>query len=329
MRSTIHLICRTLIFLSISAILPCYSTTFSQTFSAFKVEWNAFMEHKEFDHEKMNTKSYQEYEFSLLEEFSDQQCPRFRPYIETMDRHDDCRPYLDTQIVLSNGSEMSASLVRTGGPENKYQDFIASQAPLSQSIHLFWQMILENHIDQVVMVTEFFDIDNSELANQYWPKNVSEQIILENDLVVTFIEEMELLADREEYIQIRRFNLKNKGEERIVTHYWYRNWLDNNVPRQLQTILSFINTVKNDKSSLATPSPTLVHCSAGVGRTGIFIVLYHLIERIEHNDQKIDLFNFIASLRWQRPWLLGIQIQYEYCHEINDILQQSNTSILR
>lgn len=317
--------CRFIALLSVLVNLNCYSITYSEIVPSFKKEWNEFMKDKEFDYAQAASEHYQEYEFSLIEEFSDQQCSRFRPYIETMDRHDDCRPYEDTQIVLSNGSEMSASFVRTSEQENQYQNFIASQAPLKQSIQLFWQMILEHNLDQVVMLTEFLDIDNKEeLADLYWPTNVNETLILKNDISVTLLEEKNLLEELEEYIQIRRFKVKSKNEERVVTHYWYRNWLDNDVPRHLQTLLTLINAVESDKSSLASNSPILVHCSAGVGRTGVFIVLYHLLERIKFNDQKIDLFEYIAFLRWQRPYLVGILPQYKYCNQMNELFHSSS-----
>jgi protein tyrosine phosphatase len=305
--------------LAIAISSSCYAQESFLTHPGFTQEWNRFLESKEIDYAQIGSEHYQDYEFSLLEEFSDQQAVRCRPYIETVDRHIDCRPYSDNKIDLFDGTEMSASLVPLPGTHH----FVAAQAPLEHNIPMFWQMISESQMDQIVMLTELTEIKHPEkvLANSYLPQKVGEKIILENDIEITLLEETLLLSELEENIQIRKINLHHQGKDRVITHYWYRNWLDHSVPTQLETISTLINTVEGHKNSLGSNSPILVHCSGGVGRTGVFITLYHLMQRVKYNKEKISLFDFVAYLRWHRPYLIAQLGQYKFCYKIHAGLQ--------
>lgn len=291
--------------------------------SNFIQEWSCFIKSKVIDYTQMGTEIHQEYEFSLLEEFSDQQEVRYRPYIQTIDRYASCRPYYENRITLLDGTEMSASLINLTHLKRESHNFIATQAPFRHNVSLFWQMVLENHVEQIVMVTELFESENPsrELAYPYWPQRENEKIILENGLEITLIEEKELLSELKEKIQIRKLNLHHRGKDRGVTHYWYREWVDNTAPTECETILTLIKVVEEEKNSSKRASPILVHCSAGIGRTGVFITLYHLKQRIKYEKQKINLFDFVAYLRWQRPYLVGVLSQYKFCYQINATLQ--------
>ena len=271
------------------------------------MEWENFIQSKTIDPTQIGEETHHHYEFSLLEEFSDQQFSRYRPYAETMDRYINCRPYLENHVILSDGTMMSASVIQLARLEKNYHDFIASQAPFKHHNAAFWQMIVEQNIEQIVMLTELVEIENPsrELACSYWPETMHEKLVLENGLEVTLIEESELLSELEEYIQVRKFHLHQEGKDKLVTHYWYRYWMDMRAPRHSQTLLTLIQAVETEKNSSSSDSPILVHCSAGVGRTGVFITIYHFMQRAKYKDEKINLFDFIAYLRCQRPYLVA------------------------
>jgi protein tyrosine phosphatase len=95
------------------------------------------------------------------------------------------------------------------------------------------------------------------------------------------------------------------------------NWLDGAAPTQSQTIVTLINCVEEYKNSSGSNSPILIHCSAGIGRTGVFIALYHLMQRERHKDLTFNFFNFIAYLRWQRPYLVTTLSQYKFCYKVS------------
>lgn len=295
--------------------VPCHSQGYCFDDPLFAQEWNRFVGSLEIDNEKMEGEAYQEYEFQLLEEFSKQQACRHRPYIQSMDRYLRFRPYADNKMSLADGTEMSASLIQFANLGEEYHDFIATQAPFNDNIHLFWQMVWENGIDQIVMVTEFFDYakPHKELAYPYWPQVLGEHLLLQNGFEVTLAEEKELVTDLEEKIQMRKLLLRHQGEERKISHYWYRNWVDNTTPNQTQ-IFNLIHLVENEKRGQSHDAPILVHCSAGVGRTGVFIALYHAMQRAKNEEPALALFDLVGYLRWQRPCLVGTLSQYKFCH---------------
>lgn len=195
-------------------------------------------------------------------------------------------------------------------PDPTYQTFIATQAPYEQTIPQFWQMVVEKHISQIVMLTELSEARNPsiELAYPYWPTNGT--LILENGIEVTLVEQKELPSKFPEKIEVRKLRLRHGEIDRLITHYWYRNWIDNTAPDQPEVIRNLIQSVKEDSS------PVLVHCAAGVGRTGVFIVLFHLMQRAEREDKHIRLFDLVAYLRKQRPHMVATLTQYRFCYRL-------------
>jgi protein tyrosine phosphatase len=171
----------------------------------FRREWQAFLNKIAIDSNLMNQQNNLDYEFSLLEAFSDNMLVRHRPYLSSMDRNMECRPYNDNRIILKDGTEMSASWIRLPG---NYLPFIATQAPLKQNVHLFWQMVVEHDVDQIIMLTELFETPEEELCYAYWPHHNNEKLSLENGIEIKLIEEKELLADLKEKIQIRTYNVR-------------------------------------------------------------------------------------------------------------------------
>lgn len=291
------------IFLSILCINCSAETTFEQ-------EWKSFLAQKEIDASMIGKEEYLSTELALIEEFGNMQFPRRRNSIKGMDRDERWIPYNENRVTLRNGTEMSASHMRFDAP---YHSFIASQAPYKHNISLFWQMIWENQTNQIVQVTELQE-PKGELSVPYWPEKKSEALSLDTGLKITMLDERWLLSDLHEKIQIRTFEIQKDGQKRVVTHYWYRNWPDNNPPGQMQTIAVLIDTVQREKVQSGSQAPILVHCHAGVGRTGVFIALYHLTQRSQMGEPSVKFFDLVASLRWQRPRMVGNPKQYAYCY---------------
>lgn len=91
---------------------------------------------------------------------------------------------------------------------------------------------------------------------------------------------------------------------------------------------SLIQMIEKEKMSMGSNSSILVHCSAGVGRTGVFMVLYHLFQREKYKDQKIKVLDLIAFLRWQRTYSVATLSQYIFCQSWEEILAEAMTSAL-
>lgn len=304
-------------FFSLFICAACYTTASqSKNLSEFQHVWTNFLLQRGIDHHQMDPGSLLEYEFGLLEEFSLRQIIRSRPFDPLMDRYDDGCPYHENKITLLDGTEMSASVVRLHEDVFNYDTFIATQAPFQHNVHSFWKMIEENDIDQVVMLTELFEDPSFELCHAYWPENKDEKLILKNGTQITLSDEYEILSELSEYIQIRKLHLRTPAVEREITHYWYRQWKNDFPPFHTQTLLTLLNLVETKKNEKQSFGPLLVHCSGGMGRAGVFMTLYHLMQRVRNGDN-VSLFHLAASLRWQRPYAICVLNQYQFCHEIH------------
>jgi protein tyrosine phosphatase len=119
------------------------------------------------------------------------------------------------------------------------------------------------------------------------------------DITVKFEEEL-VLPD----CTVRNFILVYYDEEpKSVTQFHFSGWPDHGVPTHATAFLNFINRVRDHQDHLATSSPMVVHCSAGVGRTGTFIVVDYSILWLKQENQ-VDIFNLVKEIRQQRPFLV-------------------------
>ena len=249
-------------------------------------------------------------EFKLLDEFSAKQEFRRTPSIAERDRDRDCTPYIENQVFLKNGKPMSASFVSPAGKHREnFTHFIASQAPFPHHVDRFWSMVVDHDIHQMVMLTEFKHANGFQLADTYWPLEKEHPLVF-GELKVTLLDEKWLFPEEVEHIQIRRFRVEGPNLDRVVTHYWYRNWIDQSVPRKKAVFSKLLEVVREEKQE---SNPVLVHCAAGIGRTGVFIALYHQAENPE-----MPLFQIIVNLREQRPWMVGQIQQYLFCKQYNN-----------
>lgn len=265
-----------------------------------------------------------EKEFQLLEDFSLQQEVRMRPWNPKIDRFNDTMPFSDNMIALEDGTAMSASPI-TLATEYCTHNFIASHAPISDNCHLFWQMVWEQGIQQIVMTTELLELrpqHAGELCYPYWQDSHADTLALDNGIDVQCVEEEWLFPAETEKLQIRRFRLQRGGESRFVIHYWYRHWLDNSIPRHPHILLKLIEVVQRDRAEHAIETPILAHCAAGVGRTGVFIALFHALQHIQNGERPPALFDLVTTLRQQRPYMIAVYEQYAFCHAILEKAKQ-------
>ncbi len=290
----------------------------------FNELWNQFLSSKQVDQTKIGEEDYRATEFSLIEEWGKEQFPRRRDSIPGMDDRD-CRwvPFVENKVTLADGTEMSASFINFNWTsDDSYHNFIASQAPLQKNQHLFWKMIWEKGIEQTVMVTEMRDNEIRELCYPYFPESMGQKVQFDDGLQIECVEESRLMPTCKENVQIRLLKVSFEGQERILTHYWYRNWPDQTAPQQTNTLISLIQEVAKDKNAIDSQTPILVHCAGGVGRTGTLIASYHLAQRVEKGASIPRIFDLIAEMRWQRTKVVSRPDQYEFCHKICKDLQE-------
>lgn len=322
-RWTVKILLQTILWISIFVNAQGCDRSSSLEIGHFQKAWNSFLESKNVDQTQIGEEGHRRIEFSLIDEWGLQQLPRQRESIPGIDdREIKWVPYVENRITLLDGTEMSASYIHFNWTdEDDYHDFIATQAPLEGNVDLFWKMIWENKIEQIVMVTEIMDDGVKQLCYPYLPVSPGEILQFNHGLQVQCIDEKWLLAELKENIHIRTFKVSYEGQERVITHYWYRNWIDKTAPQATTSMIALIKEVYGDKKAVHKKAPIVVHCAAGVGRTGVFIAGYHLSEVIQKSAALPRLFDLVGQLRWQRPKMVSKPEQYEFCYRLYSDLQ--------
>ncbi|XP_077191214.1 receptor-type tyrosine-protein phosphatase V-like isoform X2 [Paroedura picta] len=193
------------------------------------------------------------------------------------------------------------------------QEFIASQGPLKKTLDDFWRLVWEQHVGTIVMLTVGME-NGRVLCEYYWPSDTSP--VFSGQMTIHLLAQN--FADE---WTTREFKLQHAGlqEERRVTHLHYTAWPDHGIPESTTSIIAFLDLVRVHMQNAKDSGPTLIHCSAGVGRTGTFVALDRLLQQLKH-EKKVDVFNTMYSLRMSRHVMIQTLGQYIFLH--NCILEK-------
>ncbi|XP_024124499.1 tyrosine-protein phosphatase non-receptor type 21 [Oryzias melastigma] len=238
-------------------------------------------------------------------------------------RFQDVLPYDDTRVELvptkeNNTGYINASHIRVtvGGQDWNY---IAAQGPLSNTCPDFWQMVWEQGISIIAMVTAEEE-SGREKSFRYWPRIGSRHTTL------TFGRLKITTRFRTESGCYATTGLKIKhlltGQERTVWHLQYTDWPDHGCPEDFKGFLTYleeIQSVRRHTNSISDPKqtipPVLVHCSAGVGRSGVVILSEIMIACLEHNET-LDVPKVLMALRAQRMLMVQTLSQYTFIYKV-------------
>jgi len=237
-------------------------------------------------------------------------------------RYTDVLCYDHTRVILQrDDNDMESDYVNANFVDGYKQKnaFISTQGPLPRTFSDTWQMVWEQSVLVIVMTTRTVERHRTK-CGQYWPE-------LEGTSLTCgiFRVESESIENYEDFIvtDLRLTNTKT-GECRPVCHFQFTSWPDYGTPDSALSMLQFLQCVREKQADMVTNMvpewvghelgpPMVVHCSAGIGRTGTFCTLDIAIRKFE-DTEKVDVKTTVDCIRAQRAFSIQMPDQYVFCH---------------
>ncbi|XP_040119703.1 receptor-type tyrosine-protein phosphatase V-like [Oryx dammah] len=187
------------------------------------------------------------------------------------------------------------------------QEFIATQGPLKKTLADFWRLVWEQRVRVIAMLTVGME-NGRVLCEHYWPASSSP--VTHGPVTVCLLAEQ-----RQDEWTTREFQLHHAAQQRPrrVKQLQFTAWPDHSVPEAPSSLLAFVELVREQARAAAGAGPLLVHCSAGVGRSGTFVALWRLLRQLEE-EQVVDVFHTVHALRLHRPFMIQTPSQYLFLH---------------
>ncbi|XP_046879844.1 receptor-type tyrosine-protein phosphatase N2 [Hypomesus transpacificus] len=230
--------------------------------------------------------------------------------------YDHSRITLKAENNHGNSDYINASPIMDHDPRNP--TYISSQGPLPSTVADFWQMVWENGCVVIVMLTPLSE-NGVKQCHPYWPDEGSD---------IYHIYEVNLVSEHiwcEDFL-VRSFYLKNlqTNETRTVTQFHFLSWVERGIPDSARTLLDFRRKV--NKCYRGRSCPIIVHCSDGAGRSGTYILIDMVLNRMGKGAKEIDIAATLEHLRDQRPGMVQTKEQFEFAltavaEEVNAILK--------
>ncbi|KAM9846096.1 receptor-type tyrosine-protein phosphatase R [Aulostomus maculatus] len=184
--------------------------------------------------------------------------------------------------------------------------YIATQGPMVNTVNDFWQMAWQEESPVIVMITKLKE--KNEKCVLYWPERRG--IYGRVEVLVTSIRECEHYTTRSLTLKV---NFRCGNETRALQHYWYTSWPDHKTPDSALPLLQLMDDVEADRQTATAMGPVIVHCSAGIGRTGCFIATTIGCRQL-HLEGVVDVLSITCQLRADRGGMIQTGEQYEFVH---------------
>lgn len=247
-------------------------------------------------------------------------------------RYMDVIPFDKNRIVLNSCKDyrpaargyINASFITTS-PSESVSQFIATQGPLPHTYEDFWEMVIQYHCPVIVMLTRLVDNYKMVKCGDYFQAEDGPRAFGDVCIVTKWIKTTDTA------LELRALEVNHMESEEIplsVLHIQYPEWPDHGVPEDTIAVREILKRIYHVPPSLG---PIVVHCSAGIGRTGTYCTIHNTIQRILAGDMSaLDLVNTITMFRSQRIGMVQTQDQYCFCYrtiidELEDLISESGT----
>ncbi|KAK6190306.1 hypothetical protein SNE40_002207 [Patella caerulea] len=222
-------------------------------------------------------------------------------------------PNEHTRVILADGdgdgdplsSYINANYIR--GYEAESRAYIATQGPMAHTIVDFWKMVWFERCPIIVMITKLKEKSKPKCEN-YLPDTTA----MFGDIEVT----VDRVINRNGF-EVRHLTLRCGGEHLTVLHYWYQTWPDqrpSESPKMLLQLIKEVELRRYKPESMLPRGPVIVHCSAGIGRTGCFIAVSVGMKQLRE-EHSVDILGIVCSMRLDRGGMIQTHEQYEFIHQ--------------
>ena len=240
-------------------------------------------------------------------------------------RYKDIYPYKHNIVHIENEHQyVNASFMHIFFRNS----FIASQGPNDNTVDDFWQMCFQYNITRILMLCNEIE-ENKKKCSNYWDNNMQSQMF----------ENIETkILEQDNSIEKKLIAIKNRktSDIRQFVHMQFKEWPDHSTPniqnyvKLFEKLFQFVDERYNNKST--ENDPVLVHCSAGIGRTGVFLTLYAICKEIKKQiDQRnsdviiFNVFNFVRKLKEMRMFSVENISQYNFLYKfLEEYLKEKN-----
>ncbi|XP_015280160.1 PREDICTED: tyrosine-protein phosphatase non-receptor type 7 [Gekko japonicus] len=210
------------------------------------------------------------------------------------------RVYLKSADNQEEESYINANYIR--GYDGQEKVYIATQGPMLNTVNDFWMMVWQEQVPVIVMLTKLKE--EKEKCICYWPETEA--------TYGSFMITVQDTCECEEYT-IRDIGLQLKDECRIVKHIVFSSWPDQKTPESVKTFLNLVLEAEKILRASENTGPVVVHCSAGIGRTGCFIATHIGCQQLKDKEE-VDILGIVCQLRIDRGGMIQTSEQYQFLH---------------
>lgn len=235
------------------------------------------------------------------------------PGAEEKNRYKDVLPNPHSRVALflkfgvPNSDYINANYIR--GYRDASKAYIATQGPLYWTVADFWRMVWEQKCSVIVMATKLEERGIVKCA-RYWP---DERVALSSTYDELEVIMKRRLANQDYTTTTFHLRHKEKMVSREVTHFWFASWPDHGVPVSTKPVLDFLLHAR--KYIRDMPGPAVIHCSAGIGRSGVFIGADIGMQQLEEGGE-VDVARIVSTMRQDRGGMVQTKDQYVFLHQL-------------
>lgn len=222
------------------------------------------------------------------------------------DRYKTILPNPQSRVCLGRaqgqqeGDYINANYIR--GYNGQEKVYIATQGPMPNTVSDFWEMVWQEGVSLIIMLTQLQE--GKEKCVRYWPTEEDTY----GPFRVCSREEEEL----PEYT-VRRLALQHQEECRSVKHVLFSAWPDHQTPESAGPLLRLVAEVEDSPEAAASARPIVIHCSAGIGRTGCFIATRIGCQQLKAQGE-VDILGIVCQLRLDRGGMIQTTEQYQFLY---------------